>query len=133
MSRVIYPTFLFLFVRVGLIPHSTYHAGDVARRGVPDQMSDGSTRVDRVRLRSTGRSIARALIQWIITAAIDWRGSHLSVGSRSKERKSSVFITLMREIILALHPRSDDQDLFENGPSWTVYRNRRSFRSDGYA
>ena len=78
MSGLIYPTFLFVFVRVGLIPHSTYHAGDVARRGAPDQMSDGSTRVDRVRLRSTGRSIARALIQWIITAAIDWRGSHLS-------------------------------------------------------
>ena len=35
-------------------------------------------------------------------------------------------------MIWALHPRSDDRDISENGPSWTVYRNRRSFRSDGY-
>ena len=55
-----------------------YDAGDVARRRAPDQLSDGSTRVDRVRVQSSGRSIARALNRWIITAAIDWRGSHLS-------------------------------------------------------
>ena len=63
---------------MGLNGKLFYDAGDEARRGAPDQMSDESTRVDPVRPQSTERSIASALIQWIITAAIDWRGSHLS-------------------------------------------------------
>ena len=49
MSGVIYPTFLFIFVRVGLILHSTYHAGDVARRGALDPVDASISRVDHMR------------------------------------------------------------------------------------
>ena len=49
MSGLIYPTFLFVFVRVGLIPHSTYHAGDVARRGALDPVDASISRVDHMR------------------------------------------------------------------------------------
>ena len=49
MSGLIYRPFLFVFVRVGLIPHSTYHAGDVARRGVLDPVDASISRVDLTR------------------------------------------------------------------------------------
>ena len=51
MSGVIYPTFLFVFVRVELIPHSTYHAGDVALRGVLDRDDASISCVDRMECR----------------------------------------------------------------------------------
>ena len=48
LSGLINPTILFLFLRVGLIPHSTYLAGDVARRQALDRAADRSMDVDRV-------------------------------------------------------------------------------------
>ena len=48
-SGLINPTEFLITFRVGIIPHATYHAGDVARRGATDQMGNRSTRVDRMR------------------------------------------------------------------------------------
>ena len=78
MSGVIYPTFLFVFVRVGLIPHSTYHAGDVARRGVLDPVDALISRVDHVRRGPPIKQNARGVFKRVITAEMRRRGSHLS-------------------------------------------------------
>ena len=55
------------------------------------------------------------------------------VGSRSDGGKRARFIT----VICADHPgrrsRSDGYDLFETVHDGPFHRNRRSFRSDGYA
>ena len=55
------------------------------------------------------------------------------VGSRSDDGKRARFIA----VICADHPRrrsrSDGYDLFETVHDGPFHRNRRSFRSDGYA
>ena len=48
-----------------------YYAGDVARRGTSDQKKSGISGVDRMCLGPSIGIIARALIPWIITAAIE--------------------------------------------------------------
>ena len=48
------PDNIVFYFRVGLKPHFTYHAGDVARRGALDPVDASITRVDRVVVGCTG-------------------------------------------------------------------------------
>ena len=49
MSGFIYPTFLFVFSRVGLIHDLLFDAGDVAPRGALDRDDASISRVDRMK------------------------------------------------------------------------------------
>ena len=78
MSGLIYPTFLFVFVRVGRIPHSTYHADDVAQRGALDPVHASISRVDHMLRGSPIKQNARGIFKRVITAEMRRRESHLS-------------------------------------------------------
>ena len=68
-----------------------YYAGDVARRGTSDQKKSGISGIDRMCLGPSIRIIARALIPWIITAAIecDVAASHTSDQRSDKSTRRS--------------------------------------------
>ena len=68
-----------------------YYAGDVDVRRASDQAGDRSTRVDRVRPRSTERSIACALIKEVITAVIEFGGEHRDRRIAIQWRKNNAF------------------------------------------
>ena len=70
----------------------------------------------------------RAEIQSVITVVMRSGGAHPDRPIAIQGAKSERFYNAYR----AMNLRSDDRDISENGPSWTVYPNRRSFRSDGY-
>ena len=69
-----------------------YYAGDVDVRRASDQVGDQLTRVDRVRPRSTGRSIALALIKEVLTAVIEFGGEKRDRRIAIQRRKNNVFL-----------------------------------------
>ena len=69
-----------------------YYAGDVDVLGASDQAGDQSTRVDRVHPRSTGRSIARALIKEVITVVIEFGGEHCNRRIAIQRCKNNAFL-----------------------------------------
>ena len=97
-----------------------------------DRWRSSISRVDRMDARPLDDHQARAQILGVITVQIERAGSIWTVGLRSKERNRSIFITHLKHCIWTLHLKSDDRDIFRNGPSWTFHRNRRSFRLNGY-
>ena len=68
-----------------------YYAGDVARLGTSDQKKSRISGVDRMCLGPSIGIIARALIPWIITAAIecDMAASHTSDQRCDKSTRQS--------------------------------------------
>ena len=76
---------------MGLIYALFYYAGDVDVRRASDQAGDQSTCVDRVRPRSTRRSIARALIKEVITAVIEFGREHRDRRIAIQQRKNNAF------------------------------------------
>ena len=91
-------------------------------------------RVDRVSSRSIGLHHAHVLFKEDYNGSDETREGRIStVGSRFKGRDSRCFITHL----IRPHPdppsRSDGCDLTETVHDGPFHRNRRSFRSDGYA
>ena len=89
----------------------TYLVGDMARRRALDLVEHGPPDRDQDTCGNSKFYNGRDAI---------WRGASRPLDHDPRSKNQAFFLTLIREMIWALHPRSNDRDISENGPSWTI-------------